>query len=194
MGLSKPRKRTLNASPNSRRQASRNAIGRTSQRSVCNTGGRRGPAGRRRSDAVISTQYRLSRRAGPSGASACSGSLSVARLEDDDRDLPALRVALIHVVSAEHGHEFRPKSRSLLIGRDPGPNSAHGGTDLNASVLDAHQRRGPLHAAPSSLVSDQPDSDKASAREARADPAAAQPIHSDVNLGRPPSEVHPALG
>src|SRR5215203_2104023 len=103
----------------------------------------------------------------PPGRAHAAG-LSAARLADDDRDRPALRIELIHVVSVAHGHESRPRSRSLLTGRDPGPNTAHGGTDLHGrlgigsevvkasgvlrvagprgndgeigSVLDAHQR------------------------------------------------------
>src|SRR3954465_493902 len=45
IGVVKPRKRTLNASPNLRRQDSRKEIGRSSQRVVCSAGGAEGPGG-----------------------------------------------------------------------------------------------------------------------------------------------------
>ena len=57
-GVSKPRKRTLNASPWRRRQASRKAIGRTSQCSVCSAGGAVGPGGR----AVTATEWQVTPR------------------------------------------------------------------------------------------------------------------------------------
>src|SRR5690242_14199787 len=46
IGVWKPRKRTLKASPKRRRQDSRKEIGRSSQRAVCRRGGAVGPAGR----------------------------------------------------------------------------------------------------------------------------------------------------
>src|SRR3954453_10522563 len=45
IGLSKPTNLTLNASPKRRRHEARNAIGRTSQRSVWTAGGSAGPVG-----------------------------------------------------------------------------------------------------------------------------------------------------
>ena len=57
IGVRNPRNRTLNVSPNRRRQDSRNEIGRSSQRSVCTIGGSLGPAGR-----AVRMQARVSRR------------------------------------------------------------------------------------------------------------------------------------
>ena len=61
-GVSKPRKRTLNASPWRRRHASMKEIGRTSQCRVCSAEGVVGPGGR----AVTATEWQVPPRYRPS--------------------------------------------------------------------------------------------------------------------------------
>src|SRR4051794_41949099 len=73
IGVRKPRKLTLNTSPNRRWQDSRNEIGRSSQRRVCTSGGSRGPAGSALTDVEVAAVTIAGGGGGPAGPTSAGG-------------------------------------------------------------------------------------------------------------------------
>src|SRR5207247_2620568 len=134
----------------------------------------------------------------------------LSRLEDHDRNLPALRIALVELGSGIHRHELRPEAIALPVGRDASADLANHRANLNrgvrirlevmepcwmrrlaglrghhddgVAVFEVHHRRRPLHTALGARVVDQGYPGLGPAGDMSADPPAGAPIESHMEL------------